>query len=44
MITTKIEAMKWFLANSSGTLVVQNEKGESKECDCYLDAEEFLNN
>jgi hypothetical protein len=43
MITTKDQAMDWFLGHSSGSVTVQNAKGETKECETYPEAVEFLN-
>jgi len=41
-VTNNKEAMSWFLSNSGGSVTCVKD-GESKEVDCYPDAEAFFN-
>lgn len=42
VVSTKEEAMEWFLSNSSGSIICKNKKGEEKECFSYPEACCFL--
>lgn len=44
IVTNINEAMNFFLSNSSDSVICKNEQtGETKECICYPEAEDFFN-